>query len=155
MSNELGFQADTDSIGQIPAFKNLNSSQLAELTSYVREVEYSSGEVVFEEHEPGRFMGFVVSGDLEILKESMTGRQSGLAVLSSGEAFGEVALVDEKPRSATVRAQSPTKILMLTTDDLARLTEAHPEIVVEIMREIARVTAQRLRRASNRLADLI
>ena len=88
----------------------------------------------------------LLEGKLEVYRNVGSDVQT-LASLEAGEIFGEMAFVDGQPRSATVRAVSPARVLHIRAADLDALAQRDPRTALRFMREIARILSHRLRRA--------
>ncbi len=128
---------------------------MAHLASTLKPVVPPAGEVVFREGEEARDMFVVLSGEIEVLKRSKRGVDARVALLGPGDWFGEMSILDVQPRSATVRALAPSRLLRITSADLDALyrfdVKAYSLIVLNLARELSR----RLRVADGILADFI
>lgn len=113
------------------------------------------GDVIFREGEQARELFVLLSGEMEVQKRSRRGVDVRLALLGPGDWFGEMSVLDVQPRSATVRALAPSRLLVLRAQDLdglyRRNLKAYSLLVLNIAREISR----RLRVADGILADLV
>lgn len=128
----------------VPFFNDLGPWQLKAVAEIVFERTYETNELIFEEGQPGAALFLILSGrvSVEIYREKYT---ANLAVLEKGAFFGEVALLDESPRSACARALEPTRALALYRNDLNRLIESDPATACQIYRALARIVGDRLR----------
>lgn len=128
----------------VPFFNELSHRQLRKVSEIVFERNYDVGELIFEEGQPGAALFLITDGQVavEIYKEKFTAK---LAVLERGAFFGEMALLDESPRSASARATEPTKTLALYRNDLNQLINKDPETACHIYRALARIVGDRLR----------
>src|SRR5262245_10997807 len=122
----------------VPFFNELSNWQLKTVSEIVFERTYEANELIFEEGQPGAALFLILSGrvSVEIYREKFT---ANLAILEKGAFFGEMALLDEAPRSACARAVEPTKALALYRNDLNRLIERDPETACQIYRALARI----------------
>ena len=109
-----------DFLRKIPLFADLPDEDLKHLCRLVEEVRISAGEELFAEGSPGDRAYVIRSGELEILKRS-GGREVLLAVRKGGEVIGEMALQEESPRTATVRARTDGVLLAIDKEQLDRL----------------------------------
>jgi len=109
------------------------------------EKAYRPGEVVFEEGDPGRALFVVVEGAVEITRAAPQGAYV-LNTLGPGDAFGELALIDDFPRSATARVATPTQLLILYKSDFDALMDGNSRIAVVVMRNLSRLLAIYARR---------
>lgn len=117
-----------DVLKAIPLFADLPEQDLATLAEGVDEVALRAGEVLFKEGEEGHHAYVVTAGEIEITKAS-AGRELLLAVKGPGMVVGEMALLEEAPRSATVRARSDTRLLRIPKAQLDALLAASPTAV--------------------------
>jgi CRP-like cAMP-binding protein len=114
-----------------------------------------SGEVVFREGDDANAMYVVVGGEMEVLKKSKRGTEARVALLGPGDWFGEMSIVDIQPRSATVRALAPSRLLRVSAADLDALYRYDLRSYSLIVLNLARELSRRLRVADGILADLI
>ena len=110
---------------------------------------YQNGEIVFEEGSMGRDMYVIQNGEVEILKG--TGEsQFRLAVLGKGQIFGEMALFENLPRSATVRVKGKARILTVDARAFLSKVSADPTLAFHILKEMS----QRVRRLDDEIKQL-
>lgn len=100
-------------------------------------VEFEAGETIFKEGDLGTEMYIVHEGQVEIVKE-LTGGQRTLAVLEKGDFFGEMAILEDLPRTASARAQTATKVLLINGSTFDQMLRSNPEIAVRMMRKLSR-----------------
>jgi len=118
-------------------------------------VDYPVGSVIFKEGDPGDFIGFVVSGKLEVKKQTeFKGNQLIIALLSSGALVGELSIFDQHKRSATVEAVENTVMLILRNKSLEALIQQHPYTGIKLLKGLIRILALRLRKATERLTTI-
>jgi CRP/FNR family transcriptional regulator, cyclic AMP receptor protein len=144
-----------DLLCAVPIFDELKTADLTLIAEHMNSYEVDEGDVVFLEGERGHYVCFVVEGQLEVAKASAAGTRTVLTTLSRGQSIGEMAVIDEAPRSATVVAQTKSRLLTFSRQDFDNLLEQHPAIGISILKGIARVLSQHLRRASGQLADRV
>ena len=145
--------AVVDSLCNVPLFDKLNGDELTVLAAYVNVIEVNRGEYVFKEGDRGDYICFVEKGSLDVMKKSSAGGSVTIASLTKGRSIGEMSVIDHFPRSATVRARTETTLLTLTRTRFDLILEQHPIIGIKILKEIARLLSQNLRRTSSQLAD--
>lgn len=139
----------------LPIFSSFNVDELSVLAKHMSYIHLQRGEHLFLEGDQGTFMGFVVTGILEVQKRAETGENIPLARLTKGSSIGEMALIDRSPRSATVIARQATTMVTLTDKGFDLLAEKYPPIGIMVIRKIARLLSLNMRRTSSKLADLI
>lgn len=139
----------------LPVFSSFNVDELSLFARHMSYVQLQRGEYLFVEGDQGTFMGFVVTGLLEIQKRNETGENITLTRLTKGSSIGEMALIDKSPRSATVIARQATTMVTLTDKGFELLAEKYPSLGVKVMQKIARLLSLNMRRTSSKLADLM
>jgi CRP-like cAMP-binding protein len=112
--------------------------------------DFPAGAVIFEEGDPGSRMYVIQSGEVRILKR-VGAREIELARLSAGEAFGEMALLEEQPRSATAIVASPARILEIDEAAFADLIRRNGEIALRLLRRLS----ARLREANRQIRNFL
>ena len=139
----------------LPVFSIFNMEELSIFAKHMSYVHLQRGEYLFVEGDQGTFMGFVVTGVLEVQKRTDAGENIILTRLTKGSSIGEMALIDKSPRSATVIAKQATTMVTLTDKGFELLAEKHPALGVKVMQKIARLLSLNMRRTSSKLADLM
>jgi len=130
---------------KIPIFDNLSDRDLTHIERIVHQREYRPQEVIFRQGDPGLGMYIIESGNVTILLEPTS---QVLAELHDGEFFGELALLDDSPRTATAIAKSPARMLCVFQADLFDLISRNPRLGVKILLHLARTIGERLRRSN-------
>ena len=128
----------------VPFFDQLSNRQLKSVSDIIFERTYETNESIFEEGQPGAALFLILDGKIaiEICRETST---TCLAVLDRGAFFGEMALLDETPRSATARALERTRTLALYRNDLNGLVHRDAKTACQIYRSLAGMIGDRLR----------
>ena len=124
-------------LGRVPLFQGLPRDDLERIADLVNPREVKAGEFLFREGDPGDKFYIVFDGAVEILKERPLGDHERLAVKRSGEAFGEMSLLNDAPRSASVRAVEETQLLSVSQLEFEELLGGE-SIAVRLMRGLAR-----------------
>lgn len=136
-------------------FHSLRDEELHILAPYLDILPFPAGSTIFKEGDPGNFMGFVISGKLEVKKKTeLKGREVVLAILSKGSFVGELSLIDGQPRSANVTAAKDSVLLILQKSSFDSFLESHPHMGIQILKGINRILSIRLRKSVDRLAEL-
>ncbi|MHB8636670.1 MAG: Crp/Fnr family transcriptional regulator [Fimbriimonadaceae bacterium] len=112
---------------------------------------YAVGEVIVRQDDPEEHLLIMAKGRAEI----STFMDEPLYYLRPGMPFGEIALIDEKPRSATVRAQEATEVVLLPAPELRSLMYAQPALGLVVLRNLARVLCSRVRASNQQIAALL
>ena len=135
----------------IPIFDGLTKKEIAQVERILHRRQYVQDEIVFRQGEPGMGMYVIHSGTIAIVSEP---ENQQLSELHDGDFFGEVALLDESPRSATAIARNTCVMFALFQPDLFSLIEREPRLGVKILMRLARIAGDRLRRMNNQLITL-
>jgi len=136
----------------ISVLSKLSEDDIEKISDYLQVVEVNKGATVFAEGGPGEYACFVVDGILDITKKTLTGSEISIATLSNGDSMGEMSLVDNLNRSATVKARTNSILLMLTKDKFDELISDSPYIGIEILQGIAKTLSLHLRRTIDNLS---
>jgi CRP-like cAMP-binding protein len=133
-------------------FKGLSDDQRAQLRARLRQVRYGKDELVVEEGDSSDDVFIIALGSVEVSKRVPgSDKDQRLAELHAGECFGELGLLDRKPRSASIRALEPTRLWALSVSDVRGLSAGTESLYSVLIRNLASAMAQRLR-ATNELA---
>lgn len=144
-----------DALIYSPLFDALSENELKVVANHMKLFELEKGGILFEEGDKGDYVCFVVDGVMDILKQSAPESSAVIASLSKGRSIGEMAVIDNFPRSATVRARTKTSFLMLTQKSFDTILRSHPETGITILKGISRLLSLNLRKTSSRLADYL
>ena len=140
----------TDALAAVPLFAGLDAAGLADLARGMRVRRFRRGETVFHVGDPGDALFIVMAGSIKITLPADTGDEAILATLRSGDFFGELALLDGAPRSATAVAIEPTETYVLSRDGFRELIASQAQ-----MREALLATlAAEVRRLTNHVEEL-
>jgi CRP/FNR family cyclic AMP-dependent transcriptional regulator len=139
----------------IGLFGALSDDVLVFLATMLTVVKPSIGETIFREGDEANAMYVVLAGEMEVTKKSRGAVDARVAVLGPGDWFGEMSIVDIQPRSATVRALAPGRLIRVSAADLDSLYRHDVRSYAIIVLNLARELSRRLRVADGILADLI
>lgn len=145
----------SERLREIGLFGGLGDEVLQDLSSSLTLVELTPGSVVFREGDSGREMFVLLDGEMEVLKQSKRKHETRVAVLGPGDWFGEMSILDVLPRSATVRALAPSRLLRITAHDLDSLYRRDLRSYSLLVLNVAREMSRRLRVCDNLLAELV
>ncbi len=136
---------------KVPIFAELSRREADALERILYRRSYQADEVIFQQNEPGVGMYIIAHGHVRI-----TYGPNGvpLADLEAGDFFGEIALLNETPRSATARALTATELYGFFRPDLLNLLERNPSLGVKVLLPLAQITGQRLIHADAECARL-
>jgi CRP/FNR family transcriptional regulator, cyclic AMP receptor protein len=134
-----------DFLAEVPLFEDLPEADLAIVAQRVRQRRYKEGDTIFHRNDPGVALYVIVSGKVKIHNETPDGTDCIIAILSEGDFFGELAVIDGAERSADATTIEPTELLMLTRDDMHDILQRQPRISLRLLVTLA----GRLRRTTD------
>lgn len=138
----------------ISIFMHLDENDIAAIEKYMFFNRVDPGELVFKEGERGDFVCFVVIGKLDIIKQSK-GKEVVIHTLSQGDSIGEMALIDNLTRSASVKAAEHSGFMVLTRRGFEMIMRLHPEIGIKMLKGLASSLSLNLRKTSDKLAEFM
>jgi len=141
----------TEVLKKVPLFSDLSEAELVRFAEVTREREYPKNSVILFEDDPGDALYIVSAGQVKVVLIGEDGREVILSVLGDGDFFGEMALIDDEPRSAHVIAMRDSQLLVLRRDDFQAQLVAQPKIGLKLLR----VLVERLRRADEKIGGLV
>src|ERR687887_214447 len=136
---------------KVPLFGQLAPSELERVAEITRERSYPRNSVILFEDDPGDALYVVAKGQVKVVLIGEDGREVILSVLGEGEFFGEMALIDDEPRSAHVIAMEDSTLLVLRREDFQGILEHSAGIALALLRELSR----RLRRVDEKVGSLV
>ena len=141
----LGGNQKVDLISKVPLFGRLSKRELEQIASVADEIDLADGKELTREGEAGREFFVLLEGTADVI-------QGGEQVnsLGSGDFFGEIALISDGPRTATVTATSPVRALVVTARSFQRLVEQMPEIERNVLAAAAERLNPKLSREAQR-----
>lgn len=137
-------------LGELPLFASLADEELEQVATVASTDSFAPDEVVFREGEPGSTCYIIRRGHACALRTHPDGRVMTLARFGPGDIFGELAMLDDQRRSATIKAVDELELIAVPGPDMRRLLSQHPEIAVKLIAAVGR----KLREANERLAGL-
>lgn len=142
---------DIDLLASVPLFTSLKISLLEDLISKTRIRNYRRSEVIFHKDDPGSTLYIIKSGQVKIETRSPEGEEVILAILKNGDFFGELSLLDGKPRSASAISMESTTALTLNKTDLMESIFNYPELAGNILASLS----ERLRQTDLLFEDAV
>lgn len=141
----------TTLLASIPVFTELSAKELKRVEKLLYDRVYESGEEVFLADQPGAAMFVILSGQVEIVLEQKNTNGTRVATLGKGDFFGELALLDNSPRSATARAMQKSDIVAIFRADLEKMVQNDPLVAAKIIKQLAIVIGSRLKETNQQL----
>ena len=140
----------TEVLKSVPMFAALGEDQLRTLMTMLSRRNASRGSVIMAEGDRTDFLYVVITGRVKVMMGEADGKEVILGILGQGEFFGEMGLIDDGPRSASVVAIEPCELLQLTRQDFRRCMAESYDTAMAVMRVLVR----RLRSADRKIGSL-
>ncbi|HUO50935.1 MAG TPA: Crp/Fnr family transcriptional regulator [Gemmatimonadaceae bacterium] len=137
-------------LATVPLLSGLGPAELARFAEDAREKPYPKGSVILFEDDPGDSLFIVRAGQVKVVLVGEDGREVILGLLGVGAHFGELSLIDSRPRSAHVIAVEDSQLIVLRREDFRRRVEESPAVAWALLQEMSR----RLRRADEQIGSL-
>ncbi|HEY4637921.1 MAG TPA: Crp/Fnr family transcriptional regulator [Burkholderiales bacterium] len=134
----------------VPLFSSVPEEQLRLLTTLVTRRSTTRGSIIMAAGDPTDSLYIILSGRLKVMMSDADGKEVILSILGPGEFFGEMGLIDDNPRSASVVAIEPCELLAITRRDFKKCMTDNAEMAVAVMRGLVR----RLREADRKIGSL-
>jgi len=131
---------DPQLLDGVTLFEHLDDEGRLQLSVAVKGRQLEAGQVLFNTGEPGEALYIVKSGQIEIYIKDTTGQKISLAIIREGEVFGELALLDQGPRTATALALVDSELLELDRDDLLLLFRKTPAAALHLLAGMGHMT---------------
>jgi len=123
-------------------FRGLSDEEIRRIQEVCHQDSFQSGDIIFEEGSPPDRFYIIAEGSVEVWKNYGLPEADLLAVHSRGHLFGEMALIDELPRSATVAAKEPTRLFYIDRDDFQAIIRSNSNIAVCILKSVSDMVRQ-------------
>ena len=143
-------QEDVDLLRNVPLFRNLDAAKLKLLAFTSERLTYSAGESLFNQGDSGDTAYVIVQGEADIIIDTPAGPIT-VATVKQNDWVGEIAILCDVPRTATITAKSKLVTLRISKDVFFQLIMQFPQMSVEVMRELA----FRLERTNRKLQEAV
>jgi len=139
-----------DILKSIPLFSELNDKDLDKIISVASKQRYHKDNLILIEEEIGSTMFVILDGRVKISRISDDGREVILSILSEGDFFGEMSLLDGQTRSANVTAIEESELMVIRREDFLQMLRDYPQIAINLLKELA----QRIRKSDEHIKSL-
>ncbi len=126
------------SLNQVPLFEGLKKGQLERLAKQFVERKFDEGETIVEQGQGGEGFFIIVSGNTEVIRERLDGTRAKVNEFGPADFFGEMALLDAGPRTASVITTEPTQCLALTRWNFLAVLKEDPDTAIAILQAMAK-----------------
>ena len=142
-----------DILKKVPIFQDLGRREFNKIESILHRRNWNVDQAIINEGDPGLGMYIIVAGEVRITQIGEDGVQQQLATLTGGDFFGEQALLDESPRTASAFANEPCRIIGFFRPDLLELIESNPRSGLKIVMRLSQMISVRLRHTNRLLKE--
>ena len=143
-------ELSVDLLKEIPIFMDLSEEEIHEIYNISSIKKFDKNDVVLLQHEPGNSLFILLQGKVKVVLFSKEGKEVILSTLGRGDYFGEMSLLDGKPRSASVIASEDSEFIILKRENFLTLIKNYPNIALKLLSEFSR----RLRTADKKISSL-
>ncbi len=141
-------------LAKVPLFQGLTPAALALVSAVATQEVHEVGTCVFEHGEVGDKLYVILQGRVRISRNVPGMGEEALAVLDPGAIFGEMALLDDTPRSADARVHERCRLLVISREAFEDLLFLHKELAYEVLWSMVRILSSRLRETTDKLTFL-
>ncbi len=115
-------------------FSSLKDEELNKTSMFFEKITFKNDEIIFVEGDPSDKFYIVAEGNVKILKHSLAGKDIILEIMSTGDVFGGVAVLDKKPYPASAQAMESTTVIRISRQNLLKIMEEYPILKLEIVK---------------------
>jgi CRP/FNR family transcriptional regulator, cyclic AMP receptor protein len=144
-----------DILRGLTIFSDLDDPALSELGRFFKERIFDQQEVIFKEGSIGNTMMIITSGEVRVTQEAAPDEEEALVILKKGDVFGEMALLEDLPRSATTIAHTSVISLEINREDFLNYIQKNSEDGVKILLKLCRILSSRLRETDVKLKTFV
>lgn len=150
-SDNASREAVVEALGKIRVFDSISPEGLDLLASIAREESYRGSDIIFKEGSTGGELYLILEGKVRISRDVSGMGEEALAVLGPGDAFGEMSLIDDFPRSADARVHERCRLLVLEKDAMEDLLFLEKDLAYEILWNFVKILSARLRETNDKM----
>ena len=143
-----------EQLARVPFFEGLTREALGLIAQVATEESHATGTRLFQYGDPGDKLFVILEGKVRISREVAGMGEEALAVLGSGEVFGEMSLLDESPRSADARVHERCRMLVIAKEAFDDLLFSEKELAYEVLWNCVRLLSARLRETNEKVTFL-
>lgn len=141
-------------LSMVPLFDTLEEAEIEELSNLLGVKEFAPGDDILTEGKPAWAMYVILDGEVAVIK-TREDDEDVIAELHTGEVVGELEMIDASPCSATVRATSPVKTVLMSKNNFEAFLRLNPVAATKIMRQMVHIMAARLRESNVNYSSLM
>ena len=141
-------------LGEIPFFEEFSSDELDFFSANLSLRSVPAKAILFRKGDIGDYLFFVAEGEVEVRLESVRSEALIIAILGQGSCVGEMSIMDDYPRSATIVVTKPSELLVLNRDRFESICKENAPVGIKFLKGIAKNLSVRLKKTSGRFFDL-
>ena len=138
-------------ISDIEIFSDVQSRDQESIAALCQHKYYHSGDQIIDQMSKTSDVFFISTGSVRVINLTASGKEVALEILKQGKCFGEIAAIDGGPRSSSVVALEPSKLIRMPGKDFIKILQKHPKVGLKVMIVLASV----IRTSGNRITDLV
>lgn len=147
--------SNRDTLKKVYLFEDLTNEELDRVLSIANKETHESETVIFKEGDPGEKFYILLDGEVRVMKPVASLGNEALAILKPGDFFGEMALIDDSPRSATIIVNGKTTLLAIRKADFESLLFLNKELAYTLLWAFVRTLSARLRETNDKLSNFL
>lgn len=136
-------------------FEDIEETELEQLTGTVKELSLKKSDILFSEADETKGIYLILSGKIEISKVTPDGWKQTLAVLTPGNFFGELSIMEKRRHEASATAIENTEMLLLAREDFDKIEKENAVLALQIIKKIAIVMSKNLRRMNEKFLNAL
>ena len=141
----MQYEPDVYKLSSVSIFRDLDRSELEKVCKHIFEKKVEKDSILFTEGMPGEVLYIILSGSVEIIKNTDNHKEKILATMRANDIVGEMSLIDSKPRSATGRTCEDSVLLAITKRNFDEMLNSDPHIAAKILKSMLKIISERLR----------
>ena len=145
---------DYNRLHSLTIFKELDKNELEIVNKHVFEQSVKKDSILFAEGMPGELLYVIISGCVEIIKETKNNGKMILATIGANDIVGEMSLIDSEPRSATGRTSEDSVLLVINKQSFNEILKSDPRIAAKVLMGLLKVISRRLRTTDKKIEDI-
>ena len=143
-----------DFLRDVSLFDSFERDELSIIAEHMNLIGIEKDALLFNEGEKGDYVCFVLEGSLNVLKRTENNGNVKIATLSRGHSIGEMSILDQTFRSASIQACENSKVISLSFKDFEFILDNYPKVGVKVLKGLSRYLSLNMRRTSKQFADI-
>lgn len=149
-AEQIQLAKEVNTVSRVSIFSRLNANDIEELSKILARKDFATDAAVFFQGEPSDSLYMVLKGAVKVVEASPEGAEKILDILGAGEIFGEIAMLDGHPRSASVITCEPSELACLSRNDFRSFVAKRPEVLWKVLESLC----ERIRKTSAGMVEM-